>query len=324
MSAALIMGIAGQDGSFLAEYLIACGYRVVGTVSPRSAGNSLPQCLDTVETTSCDSGMEGISSVIQRYQPAEIYNFAAFSSGAGMNDRPLDIADLNGMNVARILECIRTSGRDIRFCQASSSEMFGECLNSPQDETTCFRPRSAYGVAKMFAHEMVKFYRKQFGLFACSAILYNHESPRRRAEFVTRKITRAAAQIKMGFAEKLVLGDLDARRDWSFAGDIVKGMWLMLQAETADDYVLSSGVTHSVREVCEIAFSQVGLDYRKYVSVDPAIQRPRERVELMGNPAKAERELGWKCVVSFPEMIRSMVEADLAHLQPNRGVTKKS
>ncbi len=255
--------------------------------------------------------------VLAEYRPTEIYNFAAYSSGAGMFDDSVGIGEVNGIAVARILEAIRTVDTRIRFCQASSSELFGEALESPQSEITPFRPRTPYGAAKLYAHSMIRIYRQHYGLFGCSAILFNHESPRRGLGFVTRKITHEAVKIKLGLATELRLGNLDARRDWGFAGDYVRAMWLMLQQLHADDYVVATGETHSVRELCEIAFERLGLDYRDYVKEDAVWYRPVEAVQLVGCSTNAKNQLGWVPEVRFREMVSMMVDADLQLLTQN-------
>ena len=314
MKTALITGIFGQDGSYLAELLLAKGYRVVGVVREGQKisdyfSSSLMSRLELVEWDILNK--TEMVDVLSRYQPVEVYNYAAYSSGAGMFNDPVSISEVNGLAVAQILEAIRESDTNIRFCQASSSEMFGDATESPQSEETPFQPRSPYGAAKLYAHSMIQIYRRHYGLFACSAILFNHESPRRGIEFVTRKIAHEAAKIKLGLANELRLGNLDARRDWGFAGDYVRAMWLMLQQPHAEDYVVATVETHSVQELCEIAFGHLGLDYRDYVREDPAAYRPAESVQLVGNPEKARKQLGWESEVGFHEMVRMMVEADM-------------
>jgi GDPmannose 4,6-dehydratase len=319
---ALITGVAGQDGSYLAEQLLARDYSVVGAVRDLTrAKAALPATIQgRVKLVIWDPlCTENIIKLIESSRPNEIYNCAAYSSGERMHEDPISMAEVNGVAVVRILDAIRAVNSAIRCCQASSSEMFGLAQESPQNERTPFNPRSPYGAAKVFAHHMVEIYRRE-GLFACSAILFNHESPRRRPEFVTRKITRTAAQIKLGMADRLLLGNLDSRRDWSFAGDFVKAMHLMLQAPEPGDYVLASGVTRSVREFCEIAFDYLGLDYRKYVIQDPERFRPAEPVQLVGDPSRAERELGWRREVDLQSLVRMMVDADLRSLTSQKEV----
>lgn len=314
MATALITGITGQDGSYMAELLIAKGYRVIGAVRDiQKAKESLPSdMLYGVELIEWDMlDQQRMTEVLAEYRPDELYNFAACSSGAAMFDDPVGISDVNGLAVARILEAIRAVDTKIRFCQASSSEIFGDALESPQSETTPLRPRSPYGAAKLYAHSMIRTYRQRYGLFACSAILFNHESPRRGLGFVTRKITSEAAKIKLGLAKELHLGNLDARRDWGFAGDFVHAMWLMLQHPQADDYVLATGETHSVRDLCNIAFRHLGLDYHDYVREDAVSFRPNETVQLVGKPTKAKEQLGWVNTLGFSDMVSMMVENDL-------------
>lgn len=314
MPIAIITGIGGQDGWHLAELLLARGYRVVGTTRDVAA---VKQSTDvSVELVEWDLKDENfIVEAIRNIRPTEIYNLAAYASGAGMFQDPISIGDINGLAVCRLLETIRRADPSIRFCQASSSELFGEPDESPQSETTAFHPRSPYGAAKLYAHEMVGIYRRHHGLFACSAILFNHESPRRGPGFVTGKVTEAAARIKLGLANELVLGNLDARRDWGFSGDFMRGAWLMLQAERPDDYVLATGQAHTVRDLCRYAFDRVELDYRDYVREDAAAFRPAEAVPLVGDPSKAARELGWAPSMTFAELVRTMVDADLKRLR---------
>lgn len=314
---ALITGVRGQDGSYLAALLLTKGYRVIGTVrDAESATARLPAELKSgVELVAwAMQDQHHMTEVLAQYQPTEIYNFAAYSSGAGMFDDPVGIGEVNGLAVARLLEAIRAVDVNIRFCQASSREIFGEALVSPQTEATTTQPRSPYGAAKLYADAMIQIYRQRYDLFACSAILFNHESPRRGLEFVTRKITHEAAKIKLGLTKELRLGNLDAQRDWGFAGDYVRAMWLMLQQECADDYVVATGKAHSVRELCELAFSRLGLDYRDYVREDASAYRPVEPALLVGSAAKANRKLGWWPEVEFKELVHMMVDADLQSL----------
>jgi GDPmannose 4,6-dehydratase len=314
MNTALITGLTGQDGSYLAEQLLGRGYRVLGGVRDISiAKRALPlELLDTVELIPWQMGdLHAMTDVIKNFQPTEIFNFAAYSSGAGMFDDPIGIAEVNGVAVTRILEAIRKVDPKIRFCQASSREIFGEALESPQTETTPPNPRSPYGAAKLYADCMIRVYRRRYGLHAGSAILFNHESPRRSLDFVTRKITHEAARIKLGLTKELQLGNLDTQRDWGFAGDYVHAMWLMLQQDNADDYVIATGEAHTVRELCDEAFGHLGLDYRDHVREDTASYRPSEPTPLVGSAAKARRNLGWEPKVSFRELVRMMVDADL-------------
>ena len=318
MKTALITGVTGQDGSYLAELLIAKGYRVVGAVRDEQlAVESLPSTLvSRVELVVWDMlDQRRMVDVLSRYRPQEVYNFAAYSSGAGMYDDPVAIGELNGLAVASTLEAIREVDANIRFCQASSSEMFGEVTESPQSEETPFYPRSPYGAAKLYAHSMIRIYRERYGLFACSAILFNHESPRRGLGFVTRKITHEVASIKLGLSNELCLGNLDARRDWGFSGDYMRAMWLMLQSVQADDYVLATGETHSVREFCECAFGYLGLDYRDYVREGFSDNRHVEVVQIIGKPEKARRCLNWVPELGFHQLVRMMVDSDLRMLR---------
>ena len=317
MKAVLITGITGQDGAYLVELLLAKGYRVIGAVrNCERAKERLPagwnQCVELVAWNMLDQSL--MTKVLAEYRPAEIYNLAAYSSGAGMFDDPVGIGEVNGLAVARILESILAVDTSIRFCQASSREIFGDAVCSPQTEVTVTNPRSPYGAAKLYADSMIRIYRQRYGLFACSAILYNHESPRRGLGFVTRKISHEASKIKLGRATELHLGNLDAQRDWGFAGDYVRAMWLMLQQREPDDYVVATEVAHTVREFCEIAFARLGLDYRDYVREDAAVFRPVEPALLVGNAAKANRMLGWRPEIEFRELVHMMVDADLQDL----------
>lgn len=317
MKTALITGIAGQDGSYLAELLLANGYRVIGTTRDvRKSARLLPPPLSgRVGLVGWDMlDQDGIANILSQYHPSELYNFASYSSGSGMFDDPVGIGEINGLAVARMLEAIREVDANIRFCQASSREIFGAALESPQSEATPVNPRSPYGAAKLYADSMIRICRRHYGLFACSAILFNHESPRRGLEFVTRKITREAAKIKLGLAKEIRLGNLDTRRDWGFAGDYVRAMWLMLQQPLADDYVVATGEVHSVREFCECAFSHLGLDYRDYVREDSASYRPSEPALLVGDVRKARNLLGWEPQMSFRDLVTMMVDADLRTL----------
>lgn len=317
MKTALITGIRGQDGSYLAELLLANGYYVVGTSRDvQKSVRSLSPSLGGVELVAWDLlDQNEIVRILSCYRPAELYNFAACSSGSGMYDDPVGIGEVNGLAVARILEAIRAVDHGIRFCQASSREIFGEPGESPQSERTLVNPRSPYGAAKLYADNMVRMYRARYGLFACSAILFNHESPRRGLEFVTRKVTHEAARVKLGQADEIRLGNLDARRDWGFAGDFVRAMWRMLQAQRPEEYVVATGETHSVRELCELAFGRLGLDYCDYVREDGAAYRPVEPLQLVGDSSKARKQLAWEPVVEFREMVCMMVDADLRNLK---------
>jgi len=318
MPSALITGVNGQDGSYLAEWLLGRGYEVIGLVR-EDAGDRLDRVrhlrsqLAIVHGSLLDDAL--LRRVLEQHRPDEIYNFAARASSSQLFTDPTLTAEYNGLAVVRMLEAIRAVNPAIRFCQASSSEMFGAVSRSPQNESTPFRPRNPYGVAKLFAHGMVGTYRENFGVFGCSAILFNHESPRRGPEFVTRKISMSVARIRAGLTRSLPLGDLDVTRDWGFAGDYVRAMWQMLQAEVADDYVVATGVSHSVREFCELAFERVGLDYRAYVQTDPRARRAPESMAIVGDASKARRALGWQPSVSFEELVTMMVDADIVAQQ---------
>ena len=314
---ALITGITGQDGSYLAELLLEKGYEVFGVIRRLSAPNSwrIDHLRDRV--TLCPGDLLDQLSIIRlldQHQPDEFYNLAAMSFVPASWETPLLTGEFNSQGVTRVLDAIRTVNPKIRFYQASSSEMFGKVREVPQTETTPFYPRSPYGVSKVFGHYITVNYRESYDLFAVSGILFNHESPRRGLEFVTRKVTDGVARIKLGLADSIALGNLDAQRDWGFAGDYVRAMWLMLQQDAADDYVISTGVSHSVRELVEIAFSRVGLDWQKHVRIDPKFLRPAEVDHLIGNPEKAKRALGWEQKVDFNHLVEMMVDADLERL----------
>ena len=317
---ALITGVTGQDGLYLTELLLGKRYRVIGAVRDvHKAVTKLPvQWVGAVELVEWDMlDQQKMMDTLSYHRPIELYNCAAYSTGAGMFDDPVGIGEVNGLAVARMLEAIRKADIRIRFCQASSREIFGAAVESPQTEATLTNPRSPYGAAKLYADSMIRIYRQRYGLFACSAILFNHESPRRGLEYVTRKITHEAARIRLGLAKELHLGNLDAQRDWGFAGDYVHAMWLLLQQECADDYVVATGKAHSVRELCEFAFSRLGLDYRDYVREDASAYRPEEPALLVGSAVKANRKLGWKPEVEFKELVHMMVDADLQTLMKN-------
>lgn len=305
---------------YLTELLLTKGYRVIGAVrdcirAAESIPLELKKSMELIEWDMMDQ--HRMTEVLKEYHPEEIYNFAAFSSGTGMYDDPVGIGEVNGLAVTRTLESIRAVDVNMRFCQASSREIFGEAVESPQNEHTAVKPRSPYGAAKLYADGMIRIYRQRYGLFACSAILFNHESPRRGLEFVTRKITHEAARIKLGQTKELQLGNLDARRDWGFAGDTVHAMWLMLQHDKADDYIVATGETHSVREFCDCAFGYLGLDYKHYVHEDINAYRSVEPAILVGNAGKARTELKWEPKVGFNELIHMMVDADLQMLEQN-------
>jgi GDPmannose 4,6-dehydratase len=317
---ALITGTTGQDGSYLAEFLLQQGYEVVGMVRRSSTVNfdRIKHIQDQIEIVQGDLlDQSSLMGILQEYRPQEVYNLAAQSFVPTSWKQPVLTGEFTALGVTRLLEAIRTVDPSIRFYQASSSEMFGKVQEVPQTEKTPFYPRSPYGVAKVYGHWITVNYRESYDLFACSGILFNHESPRRGLEFVTRKITYGVAKIKLGLANDLHLGNLDAKRDWGYAGDYVRAMWLMLQQERPDDYVVSMGETHSVREFCEVAFSHVNLDWQKHVVQDPAFMRPAEVDHLIGNPAKAGGQLGWEPTVSFVELVHMMVESDLENLKKN-------
>ena len=320
---AVITGITGQDGSYLAELLLAKGYEVTGVVRRSSAPNlwRIEHLLDRLTLRPGDLlDQLSLVRIIQDVRPHELYNLAAMSFVPASWDQPLLTGEYNSMGVTRLLEAVRQVNPDVRIYQASSSEMYGRVREVPQTELTPFYPRSPYGVSKVFGHYITVNYRESYGLYAVSGILFNHESPRRGLEFVTRKVTDGVARIKLGLADHLALGNLDAHRDWGFAGDYVRAMWLMLQQEQADDYVIATGVSHSVRELVEVAFGHVGLDWQNYVRIDPAFLRPAEVDHLIGDPAKARTTLGWEPSVSFEGLVAMMVDADLARLSD--GVTR--
>jgi GDPmannose 4,6-dehydratase len=317
MPKALITGVTGQDGSYLAEFLLARGYEVVGMVRRTSHDSyeRIEHLLDRIEIVAADLlDQHSLTVVLQDTLPDEVYNLAAQSFVPTSWTQPVLTGEFTALGVTRILEAVRLVNPKARFYQASSSEMFGKVTETPQRETTSFYPRSPYGVAKVYGHWITVNYRESYGLFAVSGILFNHESPRRGIEFVTRKVTDGVARIKLGLARELRLGNLDARRDWGFAGDYVEAMWLMLQQGEPRDYVVGTGETHSVRQLVELAFDHVGLDYRQYVSSDPRFHRPAEVEHLLADPAKARRELGWKPKVTFAQLVAMMVDADLARL----------
>jgi GDPmannose 4,6-dehydratase len=311
MKTALITGIGGQDGSYLAELLLEQGYRVVGIVPGQEAENILHirGRIEIVENALLDE--KSIEKIVRTYEPDEIYNLAARASSKQLWSDPIATAELNGVAVLALLDVVHRVDRQIRVLQASSSEIFGNAAITPQNESTPIQPRNPYGVAKAFAHWMTSIYREQREVFACSCILYNHESPRRGMEFVTRKISHGAAMIKLGLARDLRLGNLDARRDWGFAGDYVRAMWLILQQPTPEDYIVATGEAHSVRELCDIAFSHVGLSYEDYVVQGREELRGPESVLLLGDATKAKRILGWAPSVSFEKLVKMLVDADL-------------
>ena len=318
---AIITGITGQDGSYLAEFLLGKGYEVTGVVRRASSPNlgRIEHLLDRITLRPADL-IDQLSLVrlIQEVQPHELYNLAAMSFVPTSWDQPILTAENNSLGATRVLEAIRQVDPAIRMYQASSSEMYGRVREVPQTELTPFYPRSPYGVSKVFGHYITVNYRESYGLFAVSGILFNHESPRRGLEFVTRKVTDGVARIRLGLSNHLSLGNLDAQRDWGFAGDYVRAMWLMLQQEKADDYVIATGVTHTVRELVEHAFAHAGLDYRQYVKTDPALLRPAEVDLLIGDASKARAALGWEPTVSFEQLVAMMVDADIARLSSAR------
>lgn len=312
---ALITGITGQDGSYLAELLLDKGYRVVGVVrrSSTTPYERIAHLVDRIELVSADLlDQTSLTDVVQATAPDEIYNLAAQSFVQTSWNQPVLTGEFTALGVTRMLEALRKAAPKARFYQASSSEQFGKVVETPQRESTPFYPRSPYGVAKVYGHWITVNYRESFGLFAVSGILFNHESPRRGLEFVTRKITDGVARIKLGLQRDLRLGNLDARRDWGFAGDYVEAMWRMLQQEHPDDYVIGTGETYSVREFCELAFGAAGLDYREFVVQDERFFRPAEVDLLVADPEKARTNLGWTPKVNFRQLVEMMVEADLA------------
>ena len=318
MPTALITGITGQDGSYLAEFLLSKGYRVVGMVRRSSTINfeRIAHIQDQIEIVQGDlHDQSSLMDILAEYKPDEVYNLAAQSFVGASWRQPVLTSEVTALGVTRLLEAIRLVHPKARFYQASSSEMFGKVREVPQRETTPFYPRSPYGVAKVYGHWITVNYRESYDLFAVSGILFNHESPRRGLEFVTRKISDGVARIKLGLATELRLGNLEAKRDWGFAGDYVRAMWLMLQQDEPEDFVVGTGETHSVREFCELAFAHVGLDYRDYVVQDPRFFRPAEVDLLVADPTKAREKLGWVPEVSFEQLVKMMVDADLARLR---------
>jgi GDPmannose 4,6-dehydratase len=319
---ALITGITGQDGSYLAELLLEQGYEVFGAVRRSSAPNfwRIEHLLDRVTLRAADLlDQLSLIRVLDEVRPQELYNLAAMSFVPASWDQPMLTGEFNALGVTRLLDAVRQVDAGIRVYQASSSEMFGKVREVPQTELTPFYPRSPYGVAKVFGHYITVNYRESYGMFACSGILFNHESPRRGLEFVTRKVTDGVARIKLGLQEQLALGNLDAKRDWGFSGDYVRAMWLMLQQDEADDFVIATGVSHSVRELAQVAFEHVGLDWQKHVVTDPKLLRPAEVDHLVGDSSKARAQLDWTPAVNFDRLVRMMVDADmerLAHMRP--------
>jgi GDPmannose 4,6-dehydratase len=311
---AVITGITGQDGSYLAEFLLDKDYEVFGLIRRSSTVNfeRISHLQDKLELISGDLlDQKSLVTALQTAKPHEVYNLGAQSFVPASWEQPMLTGEITGLGVTRMLEAIRTTDEKIRFYQASTSELFGKAQETPQSETTPFYPRSPYGVSKLYAHWITINYRESFDMFACAGILFNHESPRRGLEFVTRKITHAVARIKHGIDEELRLGNLDARRDWGFAGDFVQAMWLMLQQDKPDDFVIATGETRTIREFCQVAFDRAGLDWEKYVVIDERFFRPAEVNILLGDAAKASETLGWKPETSFEKMVQLMVDHDL-------------
>jgi GDPmannose 4,6-dehydratase len=318
MPTALITGITGQDGSYMAEFLLSKGYKVVGMARRTSfySYERIGHLLDKLTVVQGDLfDLSSLIAILKEYEPDEVYNLAAQSFVPASWSQPVMTGEVTGIGVTRMLDAIRLVNPKIRFYQASSSEMFGKVHETPQRETTPFYPRSPYGVAKVYGHWITVNYRESYNLFAVSGILFNHESPRRGLEFVSRKITDAVAHIKLGLANELRLGNLEARRDWGFAGDYVEAMWMMLQLDKADNFVIGSEETHPVREFCELAFGYVGLDYKKYVVQDPRFYRPAEVDLLIADATKARKTFGWKIKTNFRQLVEMMVDADLKRLQ---------
>jgi GDPmannose 4,6-dehydratase len=313
MKKALITGITGQDGSYLAEFLLEKDYDVYGIVRRSSTVNyeRISHIQDRITLVQGDLlDQNSLIEALRASEPDEVYNLGAQSFVPTSWNQPVLTGEFTALGVTRMLESIRTVNPKIRFYQASSSEMFGKIQESPQNERTPFYPRSPYGVAKVYAHWITVNYRESYGMFCCSGILFNHESPRRGLEFVTRKVTNAAAQIKLGLQKKLVMGNLDAHRDWGFAGDYVEAMWLMLQQNEPDDYVIATGISHSVRNLVQVAFGHLGLDWQRYVETDPRFLRPAEVDLLLGDPKKAKSKLGWQPKVTFEDLLKMMVDED--------------
>lgn len=318
MKRALITGVTGQDGSYLAEFLLEKGYEVYGLRRRTSTPNfeNVESIKDRIKWISGDlTDLASLIEAVRISNPDEVYNLAAQSFVAASWPQPLATGQITAIAVTNMLEAVRLVKPDAKFYQASSSEMFGKVVETPQKETTPFYPRSPYGVAKVYGHWITVNYRESFNMFACSGILFNHESPRRGLEFVTRKVTDGVARIKLGLQKELRMGNLDSLRDWGFAGDYVKAMWLMLQQEEPDDFVIATGEMHSVKELLEVAFSYVGLDYRDYVVIDPEFVRPAEVDLLLGDCSKAKEKLGWKLEVGFKELIQMMVDTDMMRVQ---------
>ncbi len=324
---ALITGITGQDGSYLAELLLGKGYEVYGLVRRSSVEkfDRIGQMVDLMELVEGDlTDQSSLDNIIREVQPDEVYNLAAQSFVPTSWTQPVLTGDVTGLGVLRMLEALHKHSPKAKFLQASSSEMFGKVQESPQSEKTRFYPRSPYGAAKVFGHQITVNYRESYGMFACATICFNHESPRRGLEFVTRKVTYQVARIKLGLAQRLKMGNLEAKRDWGYAGDYVQAMWLMLQRTEPKDYVIATGETHSVQKLVELAFSAAGLDWREYIEIDPKLIRPAEVDYLRGDATMAREELGWQPKVGFEELIRMMVDADLKLVQSISGAAAVS
>jgi GDPmannose 4,6-dehydratase len=310
MKTALITGVAGQDGSYLAELLIEKGYNVYGLILKGEDLGKVNHIKDKIHLIEGDvTDIRSIEEALKTSKPSEVYNLAAYPSNyIKWWGHPIETANVTGVGVLKVLETIRKFDKNIKFLQASTSEIFGNVNESPQNENTEFRPRNPYGVAKLFAHLVTQIYNKRYGMFACSTICYNHESPRGRSEFVTGKIADTVAKISLGMENELRLGNLNAKRDWGFAGDFVRAMWLILQQKKPDDFVIATGKTHSVKDFVEVAFKTVGLDWEKYVKVDESLVRPTEKFELCGDISKAKKILGWEPKVEFEDLVKMMVE----------------
>ncbi len=327
MPTALITGITGQDGSYLAEFLLEKGYRVVGLIRHMSHPrfDRIAHLLDRIELVEAElTDLASLIRVVEKYKPDEVYNLAAQSFVGVSWHEPIWTAEVNAMGVVRLLEALRVAHPKAKFYQASTSEMFGAAREVPQNENTPFHPRSPYAVSKVFGHWITVNYRESFGMFAVSGILFNHESPRRGLQFVTRKVTYHVAKIKLGLAREVRLGNLESKRDWGFAGDYVQAMWMMLQQDEPEDFVVGTGEAHSVRELCEIAFGYVGLDYREFVKQDPRYFRPADVELLLADATKARTKLGWKPRVSFKELIQMMVDADIERLKYQRDKERRT
>jgi GDPmannose 4,6-dehydratase len=314
---ALITGVTGQDGFYLTELLLEKGYEVYGIVRnvARAQRESVSAFGDRIKYVEADlTDQTSLDRAMEQVKPGEVYNLAGQTFVPVSWTQPVLTMEVTGMGALRMLEAVRRHAPAAKFLQVSSSEIFGKADDVQQSEATRLRPRNPYGAAKMFAHHITVNYRESYGMFACSCIAFNHESPRRPPEFITRKVSRQVARIKLGLADKIKVGNIEGRRDWGFAGDYVRAMWLMLQQPTPDDFVIATGVTHSVKDLLEIAFSHVGLDWQKHVEIDPALLRPAEDDQLTGNASKAKRILGWKPTVTFEDMVRMMVDSDLSLL----------